>query len=221
MARSATSVIQPLARPAGAVLNIVLVVGASLFVALCAQVQVPLPFTPVPLTLASFGVLLVGLLLGPARAGAAMLLYLAEGAAGLPVFAPGGLPGIARFWGPTGGYLLACPVAAFIAGRLALRFPSLVGRWMAAMSGIFVVFLGGTAQLALLTGSVATAVALGATPFALLDVAKAFVAALVARPRERTPELRRRRARDTASCWRHPARARASCPRARRPWAAA
>src|ERR1700738_2128118 len=79
-----------------------IVVGASLFVALCARVTVPLPFTPVPLTLQNFGVLLVGLTLGSRRATAALLLYLAEGAAGIPVFSLAGVGGIAQLLGPTG-----------------------------------------------------------------------------------------------------------------------
>src|ERR1700758_4085708 len=78
--------------------QVALVVGASLFVALCARITIPIPGTPVPLTLQNFGVLLVGLLLGPRRAFAAMVLYLAEGAAGLPVFNPAGLGGPAQLF---------------------------------------------------------------------------------------------------------------------------
>src|SRR6202051_766060 len=86
-----------------------IVTAASLFVALCARVTVPLPFTPVPLTLQNFGVLAVGLLLGSRRGFAALALYLAEGAFGLPVFSPSialGF-GIGRILGPTGGFLMA------------------------------------------------------------------------------------------------------------------
>src|ERR1700683_4213438 len=98
MSKSATSVVHvPLLSKQARVLDagktIALVVGASLFVALCARVTLPLPFTPVPLTLQNFGVLLVGLTLGPRRAFAALVLYLAEGLMGMPVFnptAPGG-----------------------------------------------------------------------------------------------------------------------------------
>jgi biotin transport system substrate-specific component len=106
--------------------NALLVFGGSLLVALCAQVSLPLPFSPVPVTGQTFAVLLLGAALGPSRAAAALVLYLMEGAAGLPVFAPGGLPGAARFAGPTGGYLLAFPLAAFLLGWLVLRFPR---RW--------------------------------------------------------------------------------------------
>ena len=95
-----------------------LAVAASLFVALCAHLVVPLPFTPVPLTLGDFAVLLVGLTLGPVTGFAALALYLAEGATGMPVFSPTGPGGIAQLVGTTGGYLMAYPVAAALAGGL-------------------------------------------------------------------------------------------------------
>src|SRR5437870_11806977 len=103
---------RPVASIHSALYNLVVIVSASLFVALCARITVPLPFTPVPLTLQNFGVLLVGLALGPRRAFAAMVLYLAEGAMGLPVFNPAGLGGVAQLLGPTGGYLMAYPAVA-------------------------------------------------------------------------------------------------------------
>src|SRR5215472_2271089 len=87
-----------------------IVIGASAVIAVCARLVLPLPFTPVPLTLANFGVLLVGLGLGSKRGFAAAALYLAWGAMGLPVFSPAGAGGIAQLFGPTGGYLLAYPV---------------------------------------------------------------------------------------------------------------
>src|SRR5579863_587186 len=95
-----------------------IVVAASLFVALCAHITIPIPGTPVPLTVQNFGVLLVGLLLGSRRGFAAMILYLAEGAMGMPVFSPSslGLFGLAQIMGPTGGYLLAYPFVAGLAG---------------------------------------------------------------------------------------------------------
>src|SRR5271169_3754146 len=96
--------------------QVAIVIGASLFVALCARITVPLPFTPVPLTLQNFGVLLVGLALGPRRAAAALVLYLAEGLVGLPVFNPTGPGGVAQVLGPTGGFVLAYPFVAAIAG---------------------------------------------------------------------------------------------------------
>jgi biotin transport system substrate-specific component len=155
------------------------ILGFAVAVAAASQIAVPLPFTPVPITLQPMLVILAGLWLGPLAGAASMLLYLAAGAAGLPVFTPMGAPGIARFFGPTGGYLLAYPAAAFVTGLLARRTTTLGGRWLAGVAGIAVIFFGGLTQLALLNGSVARAVQLGVTPFALLDIVKAFVAAAI------------------------------------------
>jgi len=95
-----------------------LAVGATAFVALCAHISFPLYFTPVPVTLQTMAVILVGLVLGPSLGAAAMLLYLAEGAMGLPVFSPHGLGGIAQLLGPTAGYLFSYPLAAAAAGSV-------------------------------------------------------------------------------------------------------
>jgi biotin transport system substrate-specific component len=95
---------------------VAIVLCATLFVAACAHVSIPLPFTPVPLTLQNFAVLLVGLLLGPAAGFSAMALYLAEGAMGLPVFNPSGPGGVLQLLGPTAGYLLSYPLMAAAAG---------------------------------------------------------------------------------------------------------
>ncbi len=111
----------------------VLVISASLFVAICAHFTVPLPFTPVPLTLSDLAVLLVGLLLGPEMAFAALALYLAEGAAGLPVFAPAGPGGLAQLRGVTAGYLIAYPFAAAAAGFL-VRALAAIPRFTAAVT---------------------------------------------------------------------------------------
>src|SRR2546425_4266036 len=93
------------------------VVLGAVLVAVAAQISVPLPGTPVPMTLQPMAVLLVGGLLGPQLGALSMILYLAMGAAGLPVFTPSPflLPGIARLFGQTGGDLLAQPVAAYAA----------------------------------------------------------------------------------------------------------
>jgi biotin transport system substrate-specific component len=97
-----------------------IVLAGSLLVALCARVALPLPFTPVPLTLQPFAVLALGMLLAPRLAATTLAAYLLEGAAGLPVFAPGvaGLSGFAHLFGPTGGYLLSYPIAAFTVAAL-------------------------------------------------------------------------------------------------------
>jgi biotin transport system substrate-specific component len=153
--------------------------------ALSAQFALPMPGTPVPLTLQPLVVVLAGLLLGPVDAAAAMVLYLVAGAAGLPVFAPMGAPGLARLLGPTGGYLLAYPVAAAVSGRLGAGRESFVTRTLAAMAGVLVLYLGGLTQLAVLSGSLATAAVLGVLPFVAADAVKALVAAAVSRPRRR------------------------------------
>ena len=93
-----------------------LAVSATAFIAACAHVSVPLYFTPVPVTLQTFAVIVVGLLFGPSLAASTLLLYLAEGTAGLPVFSPAGPGGIAQILGPTGGFLLSYPLAAAAAG---------------------------------------------------------------------------------------------------------
>ncbi len=167
-------------RPRDLRLTIVGVVGFALALAAASQVAIPLPFTPVPITLQPMIVVLAGLMLGPVAGVASMVLYLAAGAAGLPVFAPMGAPGVARFFGPTGGYLIAYPAAAFVAGALGRRVPTLIGRWLAATAGSVVILLGGVAELTILNGSLTRALAIGLTPFALLDVVKAFVAAVIA-----------------------------------------
>jgi biotin transport system substrate-specific component len=169
-------------------LALVGVLGFTLALAAAAQVAIPMPGTAVPFTLQPLVVVLAGLMLGPGFGAASMLLYLAAGAAGLPVFAPIGAPGIARFLGPTGGFLIAFPAAAFVAGYLSRRTTTLLGRWVAALLGMLVVFVGGVAQLAILSGGLGPAVALGVTPFAVLDIVKAFIAALIARPRVRSAQ---------------------------------
>jgi biotin transport system substrate-specific component len=169
--------------PRDARITAVGIVGFAAAVAAASQIAIPLPFTPVPITLQPMLVILAGMWLGPLEGMASMTLYLAAGAIGLPVFTPGGAPGFARFLGATGGYLIAYPLAAFVAGTLSRRATSLAGRWLAGVIGIALIYLGGIAQLSLLYGSVPRAVALGVTPFAALDVVKAWIAAAITSPR--------------------------------------
>src|SRR5580704_11836231 len=155
--------VQTLATPQERMLEaskqVALVVGGSLFVALCARITIPLlPLTPVPLTVQNLGVLLVGLLLGSRRGFAALALYLAEGAVGLPVFSPTGLGGIAQLLGPTGGFLIAYPLVAWLAGYVMERGRKIFTR--AAVGGVLaevLLFTGGLTWLAFLTHSVAQA----------------------------------------------------------------
>ena len=154
------------------------IVGFAVALAVAAQAAIPLPGTPVPITLTPLVVVLAGLWLGPRAAAASMALYLAAGAAGLPVFAPMGAPGVLRLLGPTGGYLIAYPVAAFVAGWLGERSTSFLTRAGAAAVGMLAIYVGGLAQLTIITGSLGRAALLGALPFAALDAVKAVVAAL-------------------------------------------
>ncbi len=183
LARPATQ-----ARPAYRILRIAL--GAAV-VAASAQVVVPLPFTPVPFTLQPLAVLVVGGLLGAADGAGALILYLTLGALGLPVFAGGG-SGLVRLVGPTGGYLLAFPIAAAVAG--AISAPRRTGgaalaRVLAGcVLGMIVIHAGGVAQLALLGGDPAQAFRYGFIPFFTGDLVKIGLAAaiiLLASPRLR------------------------------------
>ena len=165
--------------------QVAILVGASLFVALCAHVALPLPFTPVPLTLQNFGVLLVGLSLGPRRGFAALVLYLAEGVMGMPVFSPTGPGGLAQLLGPTGGFLLAYPFVAGIAGWVfektaaaaKKRFARAAAACVLAEVGLFVC---GLSWLAMLTHSFAQAVRFGLYWFVFAEVIKIMSAAALA-----------------------------------------
>ncbi len=157
------------------------VTGGALLVALGAQAAIPIPGTPVPLTLQGPAVLIVGGLLGPGPAAASMVLYLLAGVLGLPVFAPVGLPGIARLLGPTGGYLLAFPIAAAIAGKVAGDGRSWSWLALGLLAGLLAIYAGGVAQLAALGGDLSTAVRLGSAPFLVVDLCKLVIAGLVIR----------------------------------------
>jgi biotin transport system substrate-specific component len=163
-----------------------IVIAASLFVALCARVTVPLPFTPVPLTLQNFGVLAVGLLLGSRRGGAALSLYLVEGACGLPVFSPAILgSGITHILGPTGGFLMAYPLVAFVAGYIYEQQSEKRSRgfaWavLSSVAAELVLFAGGLSWLAVLTHSVTLALKYGLYWFVFAEVIKVLMAAAVA-----------------------------------------
>jgi biotin transport system substrate-specific component len=161
--------------------QVALVVGGSLLVALCARITIPLPFTPVPLTVQNFGVLLVGLLLGSRRGFAALALYLAEGAMGMPVFNPTGPGGIAQLLGPTGGFLLAYPLVAWIAGFIMEHGRKSFARGaLAGLLGEIALFAGGLSWLAVLTHSVARAFRWGLYWFLFAEVIKVMMAAGIA-----------------------------------------
>jgi biotin transport system substrate-specific component len=159
------------------VYDVLLVLAGSALIALSAQVAVPLPFSPVPVTGQTFAVLLVGAALGRTRGSAAVLAYLAEGAAGLPVFA-GGLAGPAVLLGPTGGYLFGFLPAAWICGALAERGwdRHLLGTLAAMTAGDLAIFAVGVPWLARYVGA-ENAVAFGFAPFLVGNLAKIVLAA--------------------------------------------
>jgi biotin transport system substrate-specific component len=171
--------------------QVALVVGASLFVALCARITIPLlPLTPVPLTVQNLGVLLVGLLLGSRRGFAAMMLYLMEGMVGLPVFNPTGPGGVAQLFGATGGFLMAYPFIAFLAGFVFERGRKSFGR--AALAGLLaeiLLFVGGLSWLFVVTHSLAKAAYLGLYWFIAAEVIKVMLAAGIATRWRCTPKL--------------------------------
>jgi len=180
------SAIQALETPQERILDasrqVAVIVGASLFVALCAHITIPLmPLTPVPLTVQNFAVLVVGFLLGSRRGFAAVMLYLVEGLAGLPVFNPTGPGGVAQLFGVTGGFLLIYPFVAFTAGYIFEH-----GRktfLSAAIGGILaelLLFAGGLSWLYLLTHSLAKAAYLGLYWFVAAEVIKVMFAAAIA-----------------------------------------
>ncbi|MDP9160692.1 MAG: biotin transporter BioY [Acidobacteriota bacterium] len=160
--------------------QVAIVIGASLFVALCARIVLPLPFTPVPLTLGNFAVLLVGLTLGSRRGFAALALYLLEGSAGMPVFSPTGPGGLAQLLGPTGGFLLAYPFIAALAGWIMEHGKRTFFR--AAASGLvaeILLFASGISWLYLLTHSLAQAVRFGLYWFVFAEIIKIMMAAAI------------------------------------------
>lgn len=174
----AETMVGVLAAPLDWTRSALLVTGFSLLTAAAAQVVVPLPYTPVPLTGQTFAVLLTGALLGPRLGALAMLAYLAEGAAGLPFFR-NGAGGVGHFAGATAGYLLAFPAAAYVTGALAERgWDRRFLTAAAAMAlGSFVILACGWAWLALMFKGGTQAFWLGVAPFLPGDVLKVALAA--------------------------------------------
>lgn len=157
--------------------DIVLIVGASLVTGLAAQVEIRLPWTPVPITLQTFVVFLLAAALGSRRTIAAMSLYLLEGAMGLPFFS-GGAAGFAHLMGPSGGYLIGFVVAGGLIGALAERgwdrTPAL--SWVAMFLGSVVLYACGLAQLSFFVPN-SQLLAAGLTPFLLGSFLKLTAAA--------------------------------------------
>lgn len=156
-----------------------LIIGGALVIALGARAALPLPFSPVPITGQTLAVLLVGALLGSRRGALSVLLYLAEGIAGLPVFA-GGAAGPAYMLGPTGGYLIGFVAAAWLTGVLAGRgWDRRIGSTALAMlAGNAVIYAFGLPWLAAFVGA-ENALTLGLFPFLIGDLLKLVLAAVL------------------------------------------
>jgi biotin transport system substrate-specific component len=177
--RTHASTLRLAAVPEGRTLDAAVVVTGALLIAGAAQITIPLPFTPVPVSGQTFAVLLVGAALGAARGGAAGSLYLLLGLAGMPVYADGS-SGLHVVTGASGGYLVAFPLAAALVGRLAERgwdrsFSSAVG---AMLTGNVLIYLIGLPWLAVTLGSgLDKTLQLGLYPFVPGDLLKVYLAA--------------------------------------------
>jgi biotin transport system substrate-specific component len=163
--------------------RIFLAVSATAFVAVCAHVSVPLPYTPVPVVLSDFAVILVGMVLGPVAGCWAMVLYLAEGAAGMPVFSPQGPGGVLQLVGPTAGYLFSYPIAAAVAGLTGIlarkgrtAFTSAV---LMGAVGVAVILAAGATWLAHIGYGNASAWNAAVAPFLFGSLAKVVAAAIL------------------------------------------
>ena len=159
--------------------DMLLVVAASALIAIAAQVAIPLPFTPVPLTLQPLAVILVGVTLGSTRGAAAAMLYLLEGFSGLPVFALGH-GGPATLLGPTAGFLYAYPLAAWLAGFISERGwgSSIVRAITGMLLALGVIYLGGWSWFAAAFNR-DTAFAMTVAPFVVADIVKVALGAVL------------------------------------------
>ncbi len=169
--------LRPCEKKHAALYDIALVIGGSLLIGLCAQVKILLPFSPVPITGQTFAVLMIGALLGPWRGSLAVLSYIMEGVAGLPVFALGG--GFTVLIGPTGGYLLGFIPAAYLTGLLARKgWDRRIGTTILAMVlGNIVIYAFGLLWLCCLMGINRSVPAVGLYPFVVGDLLKIALAA--------------------------------------------
>jgi biotin transport system substrate-specific component len=160
--------------------DIFLIIAGSLLIAALAQIEILLPFTPVPITGQTFGVLLIGAAFGSKRGVAALLLYITEGALGLPFFAGGG-SGLRILTGATAGYLVGFVAAAYVVGLLAERGleRSVRTSIIPFLAGTIVIYICGVTWLAILLGGLGKAIVAGVLPFLVGDAIKLVAAALV------------------------------------------
>lgn len=171
-------VLRPSAKAQTVYHDAVLVVGGSAFIALCAQLSVRLPISPVPVTGQTLAVLLVGAVLGSRRGVLSVISYLIQGILGLPVFA-GGMSGITYLVGPTGGYLVGFVAAAYVTGKLAERGwdRRVATTFLAMLLGNLALYVLGLSWLSIFVGA-SKVLQLGLYPYIPGDVAKLTIAAL-------------------------------------------
>ena len=174
--KTKTALLYSYIKPNSFVKELPILLSFNLLLVLCSYLSFTVPFSPVPITGQTFGVLLVGMVLGKTRGTAVVLAYLLEGFAGLPVFA-GGSAGAAKFFGPTGGYLIGFLAAAYLVGMLADRgWDKSYAKTLISMTiGTAVVFVAGLAQLSFFVPE-GTLLSMGFIPFipgALVKIAAA------------------------------------------------
>lgn len=164
------------------------IIRISMFAAITAILAwippIPIPISPVPITFQVLGVLLAGAILGKRNGALSMIVYIALGAIGIPVFA-GGNAGLGVLVGPTGGYIIGFVLAAYLIGWILEKFPQKQNKHYAlAMSAaILAIYLPGTIQLSIVTGmSFMKAFSVGSVPYIPLDIVKAVIATVVAKP---------------------------------------
>jgi biotin transport system substrate-specific component len=159
--------------------DLMLIALGALFVAILAQVKIPLPFTPVPLTGQTFAVLLTAAALGSKHGAASMMFYIALGTFGLPIFA-GGASGMAYLSGATLGYLIGFVLAAYVVGLLAERGleRSVRTSVIPFFVGTIIIYACGVSWLAILLGGFGKAITAGLIPFIVGDTIKLVAAAL-------------------------------------------
>jgi biotin transport system substrate-specific component len=175
---STGSIVSPSQRRSLAEDFAVAAIGSALM-AVCAHVSFPLLFSPVPLTLQTFGLLVIAFTMGPQRAFAAMTLYLIEGAAGLPVFSPAGPGGIAQLVGPTGGFLMVYPFAAYLAGSLFSLRKNIAFAYLGAIGATALFLASGMVWFKFVMHvNLAQAFALAVAPFLPGEIIKIIVASV-------------------------------------------
>ena len=156
------------------------IMAGAVVVGLAAQIAIPVPGTAVPLTMQLPAVLVVGALLGPRLGAASLVVYIMLGVVGAPVFSPIGPPGVARLVGPTGGYLLAFPIAAAVVGRI-VSDGSNIGRLaFGLVLGALTIHAGGVIHLTVIAGDLSAAANVVSAPFVLSTLLKLTVAGLLA-----------------------------------------